>query len=235
MQILGFSTGALAEGDVSRGVAIVSVLGLEAIELSALRVREVHALEEVASSTDLAAFAYISLHAPTDYAEEQEAEVAERLYDLAARRGWPVVVHPDCIQGAELWKPFGALLCIENMDKRKPVGRTAAELEMWFAEFPDARLCFDIGHAQQVDPSMTEAYRILRRFGDRICQIHLSEVTTSSKHDRISETAIRAFSEVADHLPLGVPVILETPVGGEEARVELMQAERVFEAVLRPA
>lgn len=235
MPILGFSTGALAKGEVSKGIEDVCRLGLAAIELSALRVRELDGLEQAANAADFTLFAYVSLHAPTDYTEAQEAEVAERLHNIAARRHWPVVVHPDCIRNTELWKPFGALLCIENMDKRKPVGRTADELEMWLAEFPDAQLCFDIGHAQQVDPSMTEAYRILRRFADRICQIHLSEVTTSSKHDRLSETAIRAFSEVADHLPLGVPVILETPGSGEEARVELAQAERVFEAVLRPA
>jgi hypothetical protein len=234
MPILGFSTGALAKGNVLIGIENVMRLHLTAIELSALRVSELDGLERAVEAADFAQFNYVSLHAPTDYTEEQEAEVAERLYALAKERAWPVVIHPDCIRHRESWERFGELLCIENMDKRKPVGRTADELEMCFAEFPDARLCFDIGHAQQVDPSMTEAYRILQRFNDRICQIHLSEVTTSSKHDRLSETTIRAFSELVDYLPPSAPVILETPVSAEEATAELAQAERVFE-VLRPA
>lgn len=234
MPIMGFSTGALAKGNVLSGIEDVVRLHLTAIELSALRVLELDELERAVKAADLAQFNYVSLHAPTDYTDDQEAEVAERLYALAKEQAWPIVVHPDCIRRPELWKRLGDVLCIENMDKRKPVGRTAVELEMWFDEFPDARLCFDIGHAQQVDPSMTEAYRILQRFNDRICQIHLSEVTTSSKHDRLSETTIRAFSELVDYLPSKVPVILETPVSADEAAAELAQAERVFE-VLRPA
>jgi hypothetical protein len=235
MSIIGFSTGALAKGDVLHGIDSVARLGLTAIELSALRVLELEGLENAVEVTDFDRFRYVSLHAPTNFTVEQEEYVASRLYGLAKPRSWPVVVHPDCIRRGELWKQFGHLLCIENMDKRKPVGRTAGELEVLFADFSDAQLCFDIGHAQQVDPSMTEAYLILRRFSDRIGQIHLSEVTTSSKHDRLSETVIRGFCEVSDYLPLNIPVIMETPVAFEEARIELAQAERIFEVAMRPA
>ena len=78
---------------------------------------------------------------------------------------------------------------------------------------------------------MTEAYRILRHFGDRICQLHVSEVTSSSKHDRISNPVLEAFREVAEHLPRHVPVILETPVTLEEAERELRQVAKLFEPV----
>ncbi|HEY0872435.1 MAG TPA: hypothetical protein VGD94_03100 [Vicinamibacterales bacterium] len=234
MAVMGFSTGALAKGDVSKGIEIVSRLSLKAIELSALRVHELDALEQAADSVDMTQFAYISMHAPTDYTPEQEAEVAARLHVLAVQHDWPVVIHPDCVTDHAAWKTFGELLCIENMDKRKAIGRTADELRPWFEEFQEASLCFDIAHAQQVDPSMTEAYRILREFGSRICQLHVSEVTSSSKHDRLSEGAIRAFVEVAEQLPLDVPSILETPVDEEYARAELTQAERIFEATLKP-
>lgn len=232
---MGFSTGALAKGDVAKGVESVSRLSLKAVELSALRVAELGALEKVANDVDASQFTYISLHAPTNYLPEQEAEVMARLHEVATQHAWVVVVHPDCIIDRKGWRAFGALLCIENMDKRKMVGRTADELVEWFDEFPEARLCFDIAHAQQVDPSMTEAYRILRQFGDRICQLHVSEVTSSSKHDRLSESAVRSFVEVASHLPAGVPVILETPVSEDEAKAELAQASRIFEGALKPA
>lgn len=235
MMVMGFSTGALAKGDVAKGIEIVANLSLKAIELSALRVRELDALEGAADSMDVAQFAYISMHAPTDYSPEEEAGIAARLHSLAIQHGWFVVVHPDCISDIEAWRPFGALLCIENMDKRKAVGRTADELMPWFEEFPEARLCFDIAHAQQVDPSMTEAYRILRQFGDRVCQLHVSEVTSSSKHDRLSETAIRAFAEVAEQLPTDVRVILESPVDEEDAGAEIQKAGRIFEHLLKPA
>jgi hypothetical protein len=169
----------------------------------------------------------VSLHAPTDFSAEQEANVARQLLAIALKRRWFVVVHPDCIRDVEAWKPFGEWLCIENMDKRKPVGRTAVELDAIFAVLPKARLCFDIAHARQVDTSMTEAYRILNRFRERICQVHMSEVTSTSKHDRISDAAVRSFREVVSRIP-NVPIILESPVTPESAVSELEQASRVF-------
>jgi hypothetical protein len=78
---------------------------------------------------------------------------------------------------------------------------------------------------------MTEAYRILRAFRGRISQLHVSEVTSSSKHNRISDTALESFREVACLLPRDVPVILESPVTLDEAAAELRQAARIFEPV----
>ncbi|HEX3683707.1 MAG TPA: hypothetical protein VHU83_14320 [Bryobacteraceae bacterium] len=59
---------------------------------------------------------------------------------------------------------------------------------------------------------MTEAYLILREFGPRLRQVHVSEVNARSKHDPLSYTSILAFREVAHLIPESVPLILETPV-----------------------
>jgi hypothetical protein len=111
------------------------------------------------------------------------------------------------------------------MDKRKPVGRTAEELGRIFDQFPEARMCFDIGHARQVDTSMTEAYRIVRDFSRRIEQIHISVVNTSSKHDLITPNAAHAFRRIASLIPGAIPAILETPVGRDQIRAQLKLAE----------
>jgi hypothetical protein len=99
------------------------------------------------------------------------------------------------------WRELGHLLCVENMDKRKPVGRTAVELAAIFHELPDASLCFDIGHSRQCDPTMTEACRILRQFGTKLRQVHVSEVNTRSKHDQLSYASLRAYQGVAHLIP----------------------------------
>jgi sugar phosphate isomerase/epimerase len=119
---------------------------------------------------------------------------------------------------------LGGLLCIENMDKRKTIGRTALELTEVFKRVPDACFCFDIGHAKQVDSTMTEAYFILKQFGPRLRQVHVSEVNTRSKHDPLSVASILAFQEVADLIPENVPLILETPVPEEQIGFELDRA-----------
>ena len=82
---------------------------------------------------------------------------------------------------------------------------------------------------------MTEAYRILREFGPRICQLHVSEVTSKSKHDRISEAVLSAFLDVSVLLPKTVPVILETPVNVAEAGRELRMVARLFEPAVAGA
>jgi len=120
-----------------------------------------------------------------------------RAIELSSLREWelqPLLVF-------SLWREFGDLLCVENMDKRKPIGRTARELDRIFTQLPGASLCFDIGHARQCDPTMTEAYLILREFGSKLRQIHVSEVNTASKHDPLSYASIMAFQDVAHLIP----------------------------------
>lgn len=226
MSRIGFSTGALAMGHIERGVDIARSLGLGVIELSALRLRELNGLIDFVSKEELSDFEYVALHAPTDYKALDEQRVAEILGTIARERQWPVILHPDVVCEFGNWVPLGPWLCVENMDKRKPSGRTVEELDQALAVTPEAYVCFDIAHARQVDSSMTEAYRILRRFRSRIRQMHFSEVGSDSKHRRISDSAFRAFAEVAHSLPAEVPVILESIVAEspnvlEDARVEL--------------
>jgi hypothetical protein len=66
------------------------------------------------------------------------------------------------------WREFGTAIRIENRDKRKPIGRTAAELQKIFEELPEATFCFDVGHARQFDPTMTAACMILPDFGKKL-------------------------------------------------------------------
>jgi hypothetical protein len=224
MRPIGFSTGALAYADFRRGLTMTqSSPECSAIELSALRQPELLPLLESLDTLDLSRFSYISIHAPSQFDAEWEAQAAKHLQAILGR-GWPIVVHPDVLTDMALWRGFGSLLCIENMDKRKPIGSTAVELARVFEQLPHASLCFDIGHARQVDPTMTEAYLILRDFGSKLRQVHVSEVNTSSKHDVLSYTTILAFQQVAHLIPEDVPLILETPVtlermGHEIARV----------------
>ena len=234
MPAIGFSTGALFKDQLARGVDLLRQLNLTTVELSALRLRELPALIDFVDKTDLSYFTYVSLHAPTDFLPEQEKSVAALLLAVALEKRWRVVLHPDCIKDVEAWRPFGDLLCIENMDKRKNAGRTVGELEAVFADLPLAQLCFDIAHARQVDTTMTEAYRVLKRFRSRIVQIHMSEVTSASTHDRISDAAVASFREVAAFLP-DVPVIVESPVTSDRANAEVEQAAKVFAPVLAHA
>ena len=132
------------------------------------------------------------------------------------------------IEDVSLWKKLGRAVCIENMDKRKHVGRTAAQLRPLFQKLPEATFCFDIGHARQVDPTMQEAKLFLSEFRDRLRQVHMSYVNTQSKHERLNRASTIAFQRVAHQIDASVPVILETPIQESEVEQEIDLAEKVF-------
>src|SRR5215472_11331971 len=167
---------------------------------------------------------------------DDEDYVVDRLQSIAAR-GIPVVVHPDVIFKPALWESMGACLLIENMDKRKAVGRTAAAMQCLFECFPRSRFCLDLGLAQQVDPTMTEARLILESHGDRLAEVHLSEVNTGSRHDPLSEYAVSAFRSIASLVPENVPVVLETLIhqGQSDVLTEVERARRALDQTVYAA
>ncbi len=227
--IYGFSTGALALGDFRRGLAICREFSLEAVELSALRESELPALIDALDSIDLQGFSEVSLHAPSNLRNLTEKELVT-LLERIARREMPIVVHPNVINDASLWRRLGRWLCIENMDKRKPIGRTAAELRPIFSELPEATMCLDLGHVRQVDPSMAVAAEILTEFSERITHLHISDVNSASQHEPLSIAAIHAFQQVAPLVPPSAIVILESTffTGNPCVESEIEAAKEIF-------
>jgi hypothetical protein len=229
MRPVGYSTGALARGDFEAGLALSREHKLPVVELSALRVDELEPLVTALPNLPLGTFSYVSLHAPSRFERSLEQSMAECLANVAVL-GYPIVMHPDVMFTPEIWRGFGSALCIENMDKRKPVGRNVRELAEIFRMFPDATWCFDIGHARQVDPSMTEASALLRAFGDRLTQVHISEVNTASRHDPVSKNAVMAFQTVAARIAERIPIVLESLIDAGQSDI-VTEVARAREAL----
>jgi hypothetical protein len=194
-----------------------------AVELSALRQDELAPLVGELDRLDLSSFDYVSLHAPSAM-ERSFEEGALRLLEQVASREWPIIVHPDAMFTPSEWGRLGNCLCVENMDKRKPIGQTVKDLAGIFELLPQASLCFDIRHARQVDPTMSVASSILHHFRSRIRQLHVSEVNSLSKHDPLSAESIFAFQKVSHLVPTNVPLILESRVGEAAIDAEIQNA-----------
>jgi hypothetical protein len=228
MFVFGFSTGALALGDFRRALDLLRGQGARAVELSALRDHELPILMDALGGLDLGQFDYVSVHAPSRLASLTEGEVAERLLPCV-ERGWPVVLHPDAIRDPGCWRTFGPLVCIENMDKRKRTGRTATELRRFFSDLPEASLCLDLAHARQIDTTMGVARSILAEFGgDRLAQVHLSELDARGGHAPLSMATVLSVREVA-HFLKPVPIIIESRVAETRVADELRMAESCFQ------
>jgi hypothetical protein len=219
MRRIGFSTGALARGDFARALEQLRAARVPVVELSALRIEELIPLMASLHDLELDGFSFVSVHAPSRFEPNMEAFVIDSLTE-AVRLGYPVVVHPDVMYTPARWALLENRLVIENMDKRKPIGRNVEEMQPLFDVLPSARFCFDIGHARQVDPSMTEAALLLRAFGHVLTEVHISEVNTSSRHDPISRNAVSAFSVVAPYIPEDVPIVLETLIDDGQSNIE---------------
>ncbi len=180
---------------------------------------------------DLAAYNFVSLHAPSRLSPGDEEKVIGLLVS-AMEQGIAIVAHPDVISSPSAWRRFGRQLLIENLDKRKRFGRTARDLQAVFGELPEAKLCFDIAHARQVDPTMTEARFILEVWGDRLAEVHISELNTRSHHDPISVYAVSDYQSVADLIPERVPIILETLIDRGQSAIadEIDRARQALDA-----
>lgn len=227
MLAIGFSTGAVALGDFERALRLLEDKDADAVELSALRVAELPLL--LAALPDLvgplqARYQYISFHAPSDF--QDECGLVERLTEVA-KLGWNIIVHPDSIRDVTVWRQLGGRVCLENMDSRKKTGRTAKELRFFFSSLPNAKLCFDIAHARQVDPTMTEATQILSEFGERLAEVHLSEVDGTGRHFAMSFGAKNAYEKFSDILSK-VPNIIESIVREYEIDAEIECAKNIL-------
>ena len=220
MRKIGFSTGAVAYGDFEKALSILASSNLACIELSALRISEVKILVAAIPHLRLDNYSYVSFHAPSSYSASDEKWLADLLYSNIPEN-WPIVVHPDAIGDATLWNRFGPRVAIENMDRRKPIGRNVRELELVFEKLPDASLCFDLCHSRQCDSSMTDAFLMLTAFQKRLVQVHLSEVNSESQHEALSYGAKLAFQQVASLIPDELPIILESRVKSEDIGSEV--------------
>jgi hypothetical protein len=227
MRNIGFSTGALACGDFRRAIHDLRDKALAAVELSALRETELPGLMAAISGLPLSTYRYVSVHAPSRFVSLTDADVLALLQPVLVRR-WPIIVHPDVIRDFAAWRQIGSLLCIENMDGRKPIGRDVPELTRIFELLPNASFCLDLGHAHQIDPSMGLARHLLQTFFPRLCQLHLSHVASDFTHHRLSDRVIADFQRAADLIPQDAPVILESPVPAEEIAAEVAHAQNAL-------
>jgi hypothetical protein len=82
---------------------------------------------------------------------------------------------------------------------------------------------------------MIEAYKMLKKFGPRLRQIHVSEVNSRNKHDRLSFVSILDFQEVAHMIPPDIPVIIESIVSGDQIAAEIGRVRKALEVTIRSA
>lgn len=211
---IGASTGYMDElrGDWRRQVAKALEISPFAIELSALSEAELPSLVLFLKSQSSLPFRYVSVHGPSKGRRMEEERLVEELLILAPHVS-AIVMHPDTIERPQAFRPLGHKLLLENMDARKEVGTNRRDLEVLFAELPDAGFCFDIAHAWSVDPQMSVAAELLDVFGNRLRHVHLSSLSHDLHHIPLRARDEALFGPTLQRC-LDVPWILEAPPPG---------------------
>lgn len=215
-------------GNFQHALDILRAHNVNVIELSALREHELDPLlDALAGGLDVSDFAHVSFHAPSKLVALDAATLCEKLQPIVARK-WNIIVHPDLIEAPGPWRELGCHLCIENLDHRKPLGRTATEMMEYFEILPEASWCFDIAHARQVDSTMSVAVAMLASFADRLREIHLSRIDPAGKHWALDHAMIQACRRIAPRVDVNVPIILEAVINPEGIPDELLSAAQAM-------
>lgn len=229
--MLGASTGAIAKDDFTHAIDIMNKIdALTAIEISFLKTTGEKLKSFIAGIKQLylRKYKYISIHAPTtlpDFSEKQLAVILQ----VFAVNCWNIVIHPNLLTDFGMWKDFGKMLCVENMDSRKPPCQTAESMERFLENLPEASICLDIAHARQIDPTLIEILRITDTFGDRIKQVHISELNYEGRHTTISDSCANDYNYIAERIK-HLPQIIESPVKNEtELLNEIDIIQKIFD------
>jgi hypothetical protein len=208
---IGASTGYMASnyGQWPLLVSEATAVSTVAVELSALSETELPSLMTFVEEAPALPFLFVSVHGPTKDREMAEDELVEMMSRLVGRVD-AIVMHPDVMREPGHFRELGSTLAIENMDSRKATGQTAAHLAEYFAELPEAGLCFDVPHAASVDPTLTVAHDLLDVHRHRLRHVHLSSLDERCHHRSLTAADQARFMSVLDRCR-DVPWILEAP------------------------
>jgi hypothetical protein len=181
-----------------------------AVELSALAEQELDGLIRYLQNGPPLPFRYLSVHGPSKNRAMPETDLVAVLSGLAPLVS-AIVMHPDTMIDPAPYRLLGRKLVLENMDARKPDGRTATELDPWFAELPDAGFCFDIAHAWSIDQTMGVGMGLLDAFRGRLRHLHVSSLSDELHHIPLTADHEERFTALLDRCR-DVPWILEAPL-----------------------
>jgi hypothetical protein len=209
--MVGCSTGYMVgmRGDWPALVECAAQTASAAIELSALSEDELPGLLAYLANAPRLPFHFVSVHGPSKGRSMSDAALVEQLRHLPS---WvsAIVLHPDTMRDVSAYERLGRRLVIENMDVRKELGQTTADLLPFFERLPQARLCLDLAHAKAVDPTMAVGGELLSAFATRLSHIHLSSLDNERSHVPLTLADEALFSDALRRCA-DVPWILEAP------------------------
>jgi hypothetical protein len=183
--------------------------GWRFVELTAIRWSRLETLVEflARNGEQLEGFVRVSVHAPLPGTEASASRVVDRLAGLS--ESLDVVFHPDAFREETSLARLGRRTVFENMDVQKPFGKDVADIQIVLDAFPAARFCLDVAHVWTNDPGLALGHALLDRFGERLCQVHLSGIEPDGTHRPTTKADMKLYAPLLERCA-HVPWLLES-------------------------
>jgi len=234
---LCIATGNLWRAKLSADQAVLhlSRFAIDGIELTISRIAELLDFSLSKKTIKiLNQYKYNSLHAPfhlvTDAKNDreiiEEIGILNHLYKLINAR--TMVVHPGQLTKPQLLRKFTGHICTENMPPKH--GLKISDYVKMLKQFPKMGFCLDISHAYLV--SLVEIEQIVKKFPNRITQIHFSGAYRRHEHSSIRPAPLRFIKSIQPIKELNVPIVLEGDIYSDrpsELQKEIRATKKIID------
>jgi len=216
MRIIGFTNGCFH----GKNRNIFSVAALNKLKLKGTNALEL-SFDPLADQTKLRAllpelkkFKYISLHMSSRY-DYSGGKIMTKIlkntlafYQLCGAQ--LVVLHPDVVKNWQIFQKYPINWAVENMDSNKIDFQTVSSVGRLLAQWPKLKMVLDLNHCYENDPTLKLANDFIKRFKNKIKEIHLSGHQNSKKthHGLLYQTKQKQI--VLTCRKIKVPIIIES-------------------------
>lgn len=154
---------------------------------------------------------FVTVHAPFGLVEkadnEQELikqlEVIAKIYQQVGAKN--VIIHPHDLPDRQMLDKFNFKVSTENLRQRRKI--TIADLEKIFVKYPKIGLCLDVAHAYSW--SKNETSNLIKAFGHKITQFHLSGSYRNKDHQSMRKVSPNFLASIELLLKAKAPIIIE--------------------------
>ena len=215
-RIISFSLGNIwrwsASADRSKLIRYLKTLDISGVEIVFPTEQELNAFHLSRKDAQwLRGLEHTTIHAPfnlflskaSENAILKQLNIISELYEEI--RAKSVVFHPASRERLAPLADRNFHVAVENLPPRNQVG--IGKLQQIFDVYPYFSFCLDISHAYLW--SKDETVRLIRAFGDRLSQIHLSGTYRRKSHQSLQTVSQDFLRTIGDIKHLDVPLVVE--------------------------
>lgn len=157
---------------------------------------------------------YVSIHAPFRLVRraDNEKEVLKQLdyieYFYKKINAQNVIIHPNELPKPGILRRYKMKFSTENLPKKRHVD--IKKMSAILKKYKNLGLCLDVAHAYYW--SKYETGRLVRKFRDRITQVHLSGNYKKEDHVSLRKVSPEFMKSIEPIKKLNVPIVIEEDI-----------------------